>query len=100
LCEPHGALLRRAKDLTGMKTGSGLAPLAGILLLAACGGGEKQWQPTASALDVARAECDEQVDTRMQLRGYPRRPSPDTPQFRYRREFFNKCMQDKGYSLE
>jgi hypothetical protein len=83
-----------------MRSWSGIAPLAGLLLLAACGGEEKQWQPTESALDVARAECNDQIDTRMQLRGYPRRPSPDTPQYRYRQEFFNKCMQDKGYALD
>jgi hypothetical protein len=70
-------------------------------LLAGCGTGEtnpeRAWVATASAREVALEDCDDQVDTRMQLRGYPRRPSPETPQFRYRREFFSKCMRDKGY---
>jgi hypothetical protein len=49
---------------------------------------------------IAESECAEQVDTKMQLRGYPRRPSPETPQYSYRREIFAKCMRDKGYQQE
>ncbi|WP_207480638.1 hypothetical protein [Arenibaculum pallidiluteum] len=70
-------------------------------LLVGCGGGEvnpeRAWSPTPAAREVALADCDDQVDERMLLRGYPRRPSAETPQARYRREFFAKCMRDKGY---
>jgi hypothetical protein len=57
------------------------------------------WQPatSTSARDAALGECSEAVDLRMELRGYPRRPSPQTPQYRYREAFLDKCMRDKGY---
>jgi hypothetical protein len=77
-----------------------LAALAALIGAAGCGGGEppeRAWVATASAREVALADCDDQVDTRMQLRGYPRRPSAETPQHRYREAFFAKCMRDKGY---
>ncbi len=84
-----------------------LRALAGaflVALLAGCGGGEanpeRAWTPTGDAREVALADCDDQVDTRMQLRGYPRRPSAETPQFRYRQVFFEKCMRDKGYERD
>ena len=36
----------------------------------------------------------------MRLRGYPHRPLPETPQFRYRKEIFAQCMRRKGYSAD
>jgi len=76
----------------------GLLTLLTLLTLSACGGaGEPRWEATRSAKDIAGSECGEQVDQKMQLRGYPRRPSPETPQFGYRKEIFAKCMRDKGY---
>lgn len=76
--------------------------LATLVLLSSCSGSDNQprWEPTAGTQDVAESECGEQVDIKMQLRGYPRRPSPETPQFSYRREIFAKCMRDKGYQEE
>ncbi len=75
---------------------------AALLILGACSGSDNatRWEPTGSAQSVAEGECGEQVDVKMQLRGYPRRPSPETPQFSYRREIFAKCMRDKGYREE
>ena len=76
--------------------------LATLVLLSSCSGSDNQprWEPTAGTQAVAESECGEQVDIKMQLRGYPRRPSPETPQFSYRREIFAKCMRDKGYQEE
>jgi hypothetical protein len=76
--------------------------LATLILLSSCSGSDNQprWEPTAGTQSVAESECGEQVDIKMQLRGYPRRPSPETPQFSYRREIFAKCMRDKGYQEE
>lgn len=76
--------------------------LATLMLVSACSGSDNQprWEPTAGTQAVAESECGEQVDIKMQLRGYPRRPSPETPQFSYRREIFAKCMRDKGYQEE
>jgi hypothetical protein len=76
--------------------------LATLVLLSSCSGSDNQprWEPTAGTQGVAESECGEQVDIKMQLRGYPRRPSPETPQFSYRREIFAKCMRDKGYQEE
>jgi hypothetical protein len=73
-----------------------------LLLLSSCGSSDNQprWEPTASTQAMAEGECAEQVDIKMQLRGYPRRPSPETPQYSYRREIFAKCMRDKGYQQE
>lgn len=73
--------------------------LAVLPMLAACSGSdnETRWEPTRNTQTVAEGECSEQVDVKMQLRGYPRRPSPETPQYSYRREIFAKCMRDKGY---
>ncbi|UEM03848.1 hypothetical protein JL101_028540 [Skermanella rosea] len=75
---------------------------AALLILGGCSGSDNatRWEPTRSAQSVAESECAEQVDVKMQLRGYPRRPSPETPQFSYRREIFAKCMRDKGYREE
>ncbi|HEV7368409.1 hypothetical protein [Arenibaculum sp.] len=72
------------------------------MLAASCGtappaGTDWEAATSTSARDAALSECDEQVDMRMQLRGYPRQPSPETPQYRYREAFFDKCMRDKGY---
>ena len=76
--------------------------LATLMLVSACSGSDNQprWEPTAGTQAVAESECGEQVDIKMQLRGYKRRPSPETPQFSYRREIFAKCMRDKGYQEE
>lgn len=72
------------------------------MLAASCGtpppaGTDWEAATPTSARDAALGECGEDVDLRMQLRGYPRRPSPQTPQYRYREAFFEKCMRDKGY---
>ena len=79
-----------------------ITALATLMLLSSCSGSDNQprWEPTAGTQSVAESECGEQVDIKMQLRGYPRRPSPETPQFSYRREIFAKCMRDKGYQEE
>ena len=76
--------------------------LATLILLSSCSSSDNQprWEPTAGTQTVAESECAEQVDIKMQLRGYPRRPSPETPQYSYRREIFAKCMRDKGYQQE
>ena len=76
--------------------------LATLMLVSSCSGSDNppRWEPTAGTQSVAESECGEQVDVKMQLRGYPRRPSPETPQFSYRREIFAKCMRDKGYKEE
>jgi hypothetical protein len=76
--------------------------LATLMLLSSCSISDNQprWEPTAGTQSVAESECGEQVDIKMQLRGYPRRPSPETPQYSYRREIFAKCMRDKGYQEE
>jgi hypothetical protein len=76
--------------------------LATLMLLSSCSTSDNppQWEPTAGTQAVAESECSEQVDIKMQLRGYPRRPSPETPQYSYRREIFAKCMRDKGYQQE
>jgi hypothetical protein len=79
-----------------------VSALATLMLLSSCSGSDNQprWEPTGGTQSVAESECGEQVDIKMQLRGYPRRPSPETPQFSYRREIFAKCMRDKGYQEE
>ena len=76
--------------------------LATLMLVSSCSGSDNppRWEPTAGTQSVAESECGEQVDVKMQLRGYPRRPSPETPQYSYRREIFAKCMRDKGYQEE
>lgn len=68
-------------------------------LLSSCGGsGAKEWKPVGEApLETARDECQVQIDDQMRLRGYPRRPSPETPQASYRQEIFTACMRGKGY---
>ena len=73
-----------------------------LILLSSCSvsDNQPQWEPTAGTQSIAESECGEQVDVKMQLRGYPRRPSPETPQYSYRREIFAKCMRDKGYQQE
>lgn len=71
-----------------------------LLALAACGGGRDrpEWRPAGEApLENAQDECQVLVDDQMRLRGYPRRPSPETPQALYRREIFDACMRGKGY---
>lgn len=71
-----------------------------LLALWGCGGGRDrpEWKPAGEApLETARDECQTQVDDQMRLRGYPRRPSPETPQALYRREIFDACMRSKGY---
>ena len=76
--------------------------LASLILLSSCSvsDNQPQWEPTSGTQSIAESECGEQVDIKMQLRGYPRRPSPETPQYSYRREIFAKCMRDKGYQQE
>lgn len=77
--------------------------LAGAtLLLAACGSTPtyREWTATETTATAAYDECIEQVDTTMRLRGYPYRPLPETPQFRYRKEIFALCMRRKGYTAE
>lgn len=59
-----------------------------------------RWAATADPLDLAKNACGHVVDDQMRLRGYPRRPSPETPQARYRELIFTKCMRDKGYQPE
>ncbi|MBP2229463.1 hypothetical protein J2847_002762 [Azospirillum agricola] len=76
--------------------------LAGLLLMAGCGGGPsyREWEAGKEVPVVAYDECTEEVDATMRLRGYPNRPLPETPQFRYRKEIFGQCMRRKGYSAE
>jgi hypothetical protein len=76
--------------------------LATLMLLSSCSTSDNQprWESTSGTQTVTESECSEQVDIKMQLRGYPRRPSPETPQYSYRREIFAKCMRDKGYQQE
>ncbi|MGF7174242.1 hypothetical protein [Azospirillum doebereinerae] len=76
------------------------AALAGLLLLAGCGGGPsyREWTASKDVPTVAYDECTAEVDATMRLRGYPNRPLPETPQFSYRREIFSQCMRRKGYS--
>lgn len=84
-----------------MKQGSVAILLVSALLVSACGSSsEPKWEATRKAPDIARDECNEQVDVTMRLRGYPRRPSPETPQYGYRTEIFGKCMRAKGYAPE
>lgn len=77
-----------------------LLALALMSALSGCGGGTDKpvYHPTGSAKDIARDECEETVDTQMRLRGYPRRPSPDTPQAKYRADILDACMRSKGYA--
>lgn len=74
----------------------------GALLLASCGStpAYREWTATETTATAAYDECTEQVDTTMRLRGYPYRPLPETPQFRYRKEIFALCMRRKGYTAE
>ena len=85
-----------------MTLGTAVTTLASLFLLSACASSDNQtrWEPTEGVQSVAESECAEQVDIKMQLRGYPRRPRPETPQYSYRREIFAKCMRDKGYQEE
>ncbi|AWJ91750.1 hypothetical protein Sp245p_18190 (plasmid) [Azospirillum baldaniorum] len=79
------------------------AILAGAtLLLAACGStpAYREWTATETTATAAYDECIEQVDNTMRLRGYPYRPLPETPQFRYRKEIFALCMRRKGYTAD
>jgi hypothetical protein len=85
--------------------------LAALLLPAACGGDAGtgtgagrledpgRWRPAESGAPrlAALEECDDSTGRIMRLRGYPARPSPETPQYRYRAQWFAKCMRDKGY---
>jgi hypothetical protein len=81
--------------------------LAALLLPAACGGDAGtgrledpgRWRPAESGAPrlAALEECDDSTGQIMRLRGYPARPSPETPQYRYRAQWFAKCMRDKGY---
>ena len=79
-----------------------ISALASLILLSSCSNSANQprWESTAGTQIIAESECAEQVDVKMQLRGYPRRPSPETPQYSYRREIYGKCMRDKGYQQE
>jgi len=78
------------------------APLVGLLLLAGCGGGPsyREWTAGKDVPAAAFDECTEEVDTTMRLRGYPNRPLPETPQFKYRKEIFGQCMRRKGYTAD
>ena len=76
--------------------------LGGVLALTACGNTPtyREWTATKDTATAAYDECTEQVDTTMRLRGYPYRPLPETPQFKYRKEIFSQCMRRKGYADE
>ncbi|MBP2313025.1 hypothetical protein [Azospirillum soli] len=76
--------------------------LTGVLTLAACGSTPtyREWTATETTAPAAFDECTDEVDTTMRLRGYPYRPLPETPQFKYRKEIFAQCMRRKGYSAE
>ena len=77
---------------------SGAVLLASVLLLGACSKPSyREWTASKEVGQVAFDECTDQVDTTMRLRGYPLRPSPETPQFSYRKEIFGTCMRRKGY---
>ena len=58
------------------------------------------WKAKKEAAPAANDECREEVDNTMKLRGYPTRPSPETPQYEYRKMIFAKCMTRKGYAPE
>lgn len=62
--------------------------------------GLREWTATETTATAAYDECIEQVDNTMRLRGYPYRPLPETPQFRYRKEIFALCMRRKGYTAD
>lgn len=74
----------------------------GALVLASCGStpAYREWTATETTATAAYDECIEQVDNTMRLRGYPYRPLPETPQFRYRKEIFALCMRRKGYTAD
>lgn len=76
--------------------------LGGVSLLGACGGNPsyREWTAGTDVPAVAFDECTEEVDTTMRLRGYPNRPLPETPQFKYRKEILGQCMRRKGYTTE
>ncbi|AWK88976.1 hypothetical protein [Azospirillum thermophilum] len=79
-----------------------LAPglmLGVVLLLAGCGGNPsyREWTASNHTPNIAFDECTEEVDSIMRLRGYPYRPLPETPQYRYRKEILSQCMRRKGY---
>ncbi len=81
-----------------MGRASGGILLCGVLTLAGCANpSHREWTASDDVATVAFDECTEQVDATMRLRGYPHRPLPETPQFRYRREIFAQCMRRKGY---
>ena len=74
-----------------------------LAVLAACGSSSGRTDRESSDGDpvaFAKDECEESVDVEMQLRGYPRRPSPETPQYAFRQIIFEKCMRRKGYVPE
>ncbi len=76
--------------------------LSGALTLSACGSTPtyREWTATENTATAAFDECTDQVDTTMRLRGYPYRPLPETPQFKYRKQIFAQCMRRKGYSAD
>lgn len=87
------------------------AALAALVLPAACGGtvavegrleDPTRWQPAEEEAPrlAALDDCVDSTGQLMRLRGYPARPSPETPQYRYRAEWFAKCMRDKGYETD
>lgn len=86
-------------SLPGLK----IAALLGTTLaLAACGStpAYREWSATKTTATAAYDECTDEVDTTMRLRGYPKHPLPETPQFGYRKEIFGQCMRRKGYTDE
>lgn len=73
-----------------------MAFLGAVLALVACAGSGPSEGNTPEA--IARRDCAYEVDREMQMRGYPRRPSPETPYARYRRALQDMCLRDKGYA--
>lgn len=84
-----------------MSRSGGIAVLAGMLVLAGCSKPSyRDWTARSEVGQVAYDECTDEVDATMRLRGYPLRPSQETPQFAYRKEIFAACMRRKGYEAD
>ncbi len=77
--------------------------LGTVLLVAACGSSGDTpivWEADGDPIRIAQDACTEEVSVLMRLRGYPRRPGPETPQYEYRQIMFARCMGRKGYVPE
>lgn len=79
-----------------------IAAIAATAGLAACSSAptHEGWTAKQEAGGAAYDECRDEVDTLMRLRGWPTRPSPETPQAEYRKSIFSQCMRRKGYEPE